>query len=442
MKLHWQILVALGLGVKRNWHIFFALIAGITVGLLFPIEGGNKTIFHEVLAFVGQAFINLIQMVVIPLIVSAIIVGIASLGDNKQIGKIGTRMVLYYMIIAVIAVGIGAGLSLAFKPGKNVEATINQQQAEAVRVQVAHIQTDKASLSQMYLNMIPKNPIESLAKAELVPIIIFVMIFGSALAMIGDLSRPVVAFFESIFAATMRVTDWIMVLATPGIFALTAFTVAKSGLIIFHELAPFILTVILGLGIQLFITYPLLLKVLGKISFANLYKAIAEAMMVAFGTASSSATLPVTIACCERRAGISSKICSFVLPLGITMSKDGTAIFQTISIIFLAHAYGVVLEPLTIIQICFLAIMASSATAGIPSAGLITMTIILNGLGLTPEQVIQGFALLFAVDRFLDMFRTLVNVTSETVIASIIASKEGELDYDLLGNQEVWKEVV
>ncbi|HBH18152.1 MAG TPA: hypothetical protein DDX14_04310, partial [Cyanobacteria bacterium UBA9579] len=225
MKLHWQILVALGLGVKRNWHIFFALLAGITVGIMFPIVNGQQTFFHEVLSFAGQAFINLIQMVVIPLIVSAIIVGIASLGDSKQLGKIGARMLLYYILIATIAVSIGAGLSLAFKPGKNVAATINQQQAETVREQVAHIQTDKTNLSQMYLNMIPKNPIESLAKAELVPIIVFVIIFGTALAMIGDLSRPVVSFFESTFAATMRVTDWIMVLATPGIFALTAFTV-------------------------------------------------------------------------------------------------------------------------------------------------------------------------------------------------------------------------
>ena len=442
MKLHWQILVALGLGAKRNWHIFFALVAGIIVGLNFPVIDGHKTALHEILAFTGQAFIRLIQMVVIPLVVSAIIVGIASLGDGKQLGKIGARMVVYYVIIAVISVTIGAVLSLTFKPGMNVQGSIDQQQAIAVREQVISVQSTKDNLSQMYLNMIPRNPIESLAKAELVPILIFVILFGCAFAAIGDLNRPVVSFFESLFAATMRVTDWVMVLATPGIFALTASAVASSGLKIFSILSTFIIMVLLGLFIQLFVTYPLLLKVLGKIKFTSLYRAITEAMMVAFGTASSSATLPVTIACCERRAGISSKICNFVLPLGITMSKDGTAMFQTMSIIFIAQAYGVALDPFTIIQICILAIIASSSTAGIPSAGLITMAIILNVLGLSPDKVVEGFALLFAIDRLLDMFRTVVNVTSETVIASIIAAKEGELDYDLLGNQDVWKEVV
>ena len=442
MKLHWQILVALGLGAKRNWHIFFALITGVVAGLCFPIIGGHETPFHKILGFTGQAFINLIQMVVIPLIVSALIVGIASLGESRQLSKIGGRMVFYYIIIATFAVTIGAVLALAFHPGEKLQDSINLTQAATVREQVSNITEVKSNLANIYLNMIPKNPVESLAKAELMPIIIFVIIFGCALAVIGDLNRPVVSFFESIFAATMRVTDWIMVLATPGIFALTAYAVAKSGLKIFSDLSPFIITVILGLMIQLFVTYPLLLRVISKIKFGSLYKAVAEAIMVAFGTASSSATLPVTIACCERRAGISSKICSFVLPLGITMSKDGTAMFQVISALFIAQAYGVDLNMFMVIQICILAVVASSSTAGIPSAGLITLALILNGLNLTPDQVIQGYSLLFAIDRILDMFRTTVNVTSETVIASMIAAKEGELDYDLLGNQEVWKEVV
>lgn len=442
MKLHWQILVALGLGAKRNWHIFFALIGGVIFGLWFPVIDGHTTIIHDILAFTGQVFIRLIQMVVIPLVVSAIIVGIASLGDSKQLSKIGLKMVVYYTIITVIAVVIGASLAMIFHPGQNVQDFINHQQAEQVREQVMTIQHEKSNLAQLYLNMIPKNPVESLAKAELVPILIFVIIFGCALAVIGDISRPVVSFFESIFAATMKVTDWIMIFATPGIFALTANAVANSGLKIFSDMSLYILTLLLGLGIQLFVTYPVLLEFFSKVKFTSLYKAVAESMMVAFGTASSSATLPVTIACCERRAGISSKICSFVLPLGATMNMDGTAMFQTIGVIFIAQAYGVPLDLFIIAQICLLAVIASSTAAGIPSAGLITMSLILNGLGLTPDQVYQGFALLFAIDRILDMSRTVVNVTSDTVVASIIASNEGELDYDLLGNQEVWKEVV
>lgn len=439
MKIHWQILVALGLGVKRHWHIIFALIAGLVMGLIVQTMD-NKEVWINILGFVGQAFIRLIQMVVVPLVASAIIVGIASLGDSKQLGKIGMKMVLYYTILTVLAVVIGATLALTINPGHNVQSFINHEQAIEVQQQVQSIQHDKSNLSQLYLNMIPNA--SSLAKGELAPILMFVILFGLALAMIGEINRPVVSFFETIFAATMKITDWIMWAATPGVFALTAYSVAISGIKVFVDTRFYMLTVVLGLLIQLFILYPLLLRVFSKVSFKSLYKAVAEAMMVAFGTASSSATLPVTIACCERRAGISSKICSFVLPLGATMNMDGTAMFQTIAALTICQAYGVDLNIFNVLQICLLAIIASSAAAGIPSGGWITIILILSGLGLSLDQVGQGFTFLFAIDRILDMFRTVNNVTSDTVVASVIAANEGELDFDLLGNQEVWKEVV
>lgn len=446
MKLHWQILVALGLGVKRNWHIFFALIIGLFVGLLglkYQASVPQIKVLFSILYYVGQVFIKLIQMVVIPLVVSAIIVGIASLGDSKQIGKIGLKMVFYYTLITVSAVVIGLSLATALHPGEGVQQYINQQQANVAQHKVAEtIAHQKSNMGQMYLNMLPSNPVEALAKGDMVPILFFVIIFGCALASIGEVNRPVVSFFESTFAATMKVTDWIMILATPGIFALTATAVFDSGPDIFRNIYAYLITIILGLLIQLFVTYPILLRVFSKVSFMSLYRAVAEAMMVAFGTASSSATLPVTIACCERRAGISNKICSFVLPLGATMNMDATAMFQCIAVLFLAQAYGIHLSLFMIIQIGILAVIASSTSAGIPGAGLITVAIVLNGLGLTPDQLIQGFAFLFAVDRIIDMCRTVLNVTSDTVVASIVAANENELDYDLLGNEEVWKEVV
>lgn len=463
MKLHWQILVAIGLGAKRNWHIFFALILGIITGLVFPVVDGHRQPIHIIFDMVGHGFISLIQMVVIPLIISAIIVGIASLGDSKQIGKVGAKMIFYYAIITIMAVSIGAGLSYALKPGIGIQKTLNQTQISSVQHQYNKFQSQKTEIEKIVsdsnnskqskimqaffriipnIKIIPKNPIESLAKGELIPIIIFVIIFGCALGSIGEINRPVVSFFESLFAATMRVTDWLMVLATPGIFALTAISVAESGLGLFKKMFIYIITILLGLLIQLLVTYPLMLKIFSKVSFTSLYKAIAEAMMVAFGTASSSATLPVTIACCERRAGISGKICSFVLPLGATMSMDGTAMFQTIAAIFIAQGYGIHLGIVAMIQICVLSIIASSTAAGIPSAGLITLVLVLNGIGLTPDQIIQLYFYMFTIDRFLDMCRSVINVTSDTVVASIIADNEGELDHDLLSNQEVWKEVV
>lgn len=441
MKLHSQILVALGLGAKRNWHIFFAILLGIFTGLMLPAE--QHPLIHSIFGFVGQAFIRLIQMIVIPLVFSAIIVGIASLGDSKQLGKIGAKMVVYFGLILIFAVSIGGILGSTFAPGDNIKTYIDKGQASVVQEQVSQtIDEHKENLSNMYLNMIPKNPMESLAKGDMVPIILFVIIFGSALAVIGEINRPVVAFFESIFAATMKVTDWIMVLAMPGIFALTASSVSSFGLSVFTGLSKFLGLLFVGFAIQLFVVYPLFTHVFARLNAFSIYKAAAEAMMVAFGTASSSATLPVTIACCERRVGISNKICSFVLPLGATMNMDATAMFQVLSVMFLAQAYGVALDPLTIVFVCAFAMLASSTCAGIPGSGLITIALVLKTLGLTPDQLVVGFAFLFTVDRIADMFRTLINVTSDTVVAAVIAANENELDYEVLENQDVWKEVV
>ena len=441
MKLHSQILVALGLGAKRNWHIFFAIIIGIFTGLMLPAD--QHPLIHSIFNFVGQVFIRLIQMIVIPLVFSAIVVGIASLGDSKQLGKIGSKMIMYFTLILIFAVSIGALLGSAFSPGDNIKNYIDKGQASAVQVQVSQtVEEHKENLGQMYLDMIPKNPMESLAKGDMVPIILFVIIFGSALAVIGEINRPVVAFFESIFAATMKVTDWIMVLAMPGIFSLTASSVGLFGLSMFSGLSKFLALLFIGFSIQLFVVYPIFTHVFAKINAFSIYRAAAEAMMVAFGTASSSATLPVTIACCERRVGISNKICSFVLPLGATMNMDATAMFQVLCVMFLTQAYGIILDPFTIVFVCLFAMLASSTCAGIPGAGLITIALILKILGLTPDQLVVGFAFLFTVDRIADMFRTLINVTSDTVVATVIAANENELDYEILENQDVWKEVV
>ena len=190
----------------------------------------------------------------------------------------------------------------------------------------------------------------------------------------------------------------------------------------------------LALAIQFFLVYPLVLKIFSKVPVGKLYAALTEAIMVAFGTASSSATLPLTITCCEKR-GISNRICSFVLPLGATLNMDGTAIMQTISVIFLAQMYGVELTPLLIVEIAFLAIVASSTSAGIPGAGMITIVLILNGIGLSPEQLVVGFSLLYTLERFLDMFRTICNVTSDAVVAAAIADNENELNYELLSGE-------
>ena len=440
MKFHMQVLIALGLGLKRNWHIFAGLILGVIVGIWLHKE--PNPVIMTTLTFIGQVFIRLIQMVVIPLVISAIVIGITSVGDSKQIGKLGSKMIFYYAIITVAAVTIGAALALLLKPGLGAAHYINIDTAADIQAHVAAtIEAQKGNLLNIFLGFIPKNPLASITNGDMVPIIVFALMFSIALAKVGDINRPFVSFFESIFAATMKITDWIMCFAAPGVFALTAVAVSSFGIDIFMSISKYLGVLALGFAIQFFIVYPVFLKIFSKVPVLMLYAAMAEAMMVAFGTASSSATLPLTIACCEKR-GISHKVSSFVLPLGATLNMDGTAMLQTIAVIFLTQAYGVALTPFLVVQIAFLAIVASSTCAGIPGAGLITIALVLNGMGLSPEQLVAGFAFLFTIERITDMMRTLLNVTSDAVVAAAIADNENEINYDLLNNPDAYGDII
>ena len=440
MKLYMQVLIALGLGLKRNWHIFAGLVLGVFAGIW--LHKDPNPVVMTAFTFIGQVFIRLIQMVVIPLVISAIVIGITSVSDSKQIGKLGTKMIFYYAIITLVAVTVGSSLALMLKPGLGAAGYITSDVANGIQAQVAAtIEAQKGNLLNIILGFIPKNPLESIAAGDMVPIIVFAVIFAVALAKVGEINRPFVGFFESVFAATMKITDWIMCFAAPGVFALTAVAVSAFGVEIFMSISKYLGVLALGFAIQLFVVYPLFLKIFSKVPVWMLYAAIAEAMMVAFGTASSSATLPLTIACCEKR-GISHKVTSFVIPLGATLNMDGTALLQTVAVIFLTQAYGVVLTPFMVIQIALLAIVASSTCAGIPRAGIITIALVHNGLGLSPEQLVAGFAFLFTIERITDMMRTLVNVTSDAVVAAAIADNENEINYDLLNNPDEYNEVI
>lgn len=438
-KIQMQILIALGLGIKRNWHIFFGIIAGIVVGII--LHSHSFPLVSTMLTFIGQVFLRLIRMVVIPLVVSAIIIGITSIGDNKQLGKFGTKMIVYYGIITTAAVTIGTVLALIFKPGLGAAHYIAANTASEVQASVATAMSQQEGhLLSMFLDFIPSNPLAALASGNMIAIIVFVLIFAIALAKVGDVNRPIVSFFESVFAATMKITDWIMFLAAPGVFALTASAVSSFGMHIFASIGKYLLVLAIGFFIQMFIVYPTFLKCFSKVSIWMLFSAVAEALMVAFGTASSSATLPLTIACCEKR-GISHKISSFVLPLGATLNMDGTALLQVVAVIFLAQAYGVPLDAWLLIQIAVLAMIASSTSAGISGAGLITIALILNGMGLNPEQLVAGFAFLFTIERVTDMMRTLVNVASDAVVVAAIADNENEINYDLFNNPAAYEEI-
>jgi Na+/H+-dicarboxylate symporter len=465
MRFFWLTLVALGLGTKRHWHILFAIVLGIVFGLLF--SGPQYSLLHRTFEAVGEVFIRLIQMIVIPLVVSSLVVGVSALSDNRQIGRLSGKVLSLFLGLMILATLLGGALGLFFEPGRHLrhivthpapaqqdddttgQAVTTSRSAVPSAPSVAapaaplHSLSQPApSLKQLFFDMIPQNPLGSLARAELVPVIVFTLVFGLAIAFIGEAGKPLVAVFEAIFTATMKITDWVMVLSVPGIFSLTFMTVATAGADVFLRLAPYSLVLFMALLIQLFVILPLMLKFLARVDFMNLYRAISEAIMVAFGTASSSATLPITLACCERRVGISNRIASFVLPTGVTINKTGTTIMEVVAVLFLTQAYGITLAPYQLVLMLVFAVVASIGTAGVPSGGLLTIAIVLNSLGLNPLEFTGGLAMLWSIDRVLDMCRTVVNVASSCSVAAVVAAQEGELNRELLNNHERWVEVI
>jgi Na+/H+-dicarboxylate symporter len=446
-KAFWLILVALGLGTKRHWHILVAILLGVILGIYLPYPSTMPSVdsfsfIHQFFDIVGQLFIRLITMIVVPLVVSSLVVGVSSLGDSRQLGRMGAKVLIYFLVFMAISAVLGGVLALTLEPGLQLSQTfLGQADTAAIMQQLQ--QGPHQDLQALFFNMIPRNPMESLAKADLVPVILFTLLFGAALASIGEAGKPVIHFFEGLFTATMKLTDWVMIFAVPGVFSLAFITVAKSGVGVFSELWLYGLAILIGLLVQIFVIFPLALRMLAKISFMSLYRAISEAIMVAFGTASSSATLPITIACMERRAGVSNRIASFVLPTGATINKTGTTMFEVIAVIFLMQAYHISLDAYTIGMIVLFYIIASIGAAGVPSAGLITIAIVLNSIGkFEMDYLAGGMALLWSIDRLLDMCRTVVNVMSSCTVAALVASSEGELNRDILNNHDAWTEVV
>lgn len=445
-KAFWLVLVALGLGTKRHWHILVAIFLGVILGIYLPfpqnpVEPDRYYFIHQFFDVIGELFIRLITMIVVPLVVSSLIVGVSSLGDSRQLGRMGGKVLGYFIFMMVVSAALGGALAWFLEPGRQVhEGLIQQADVTSVLQQLQHTPQD---LRTLFFNMIPHNPVGSLAQADLVPVILFTLLFGAAVASIGDAGKPIIHFFEGLFAATMKLTDWVMIFAVPGVFSLAFVTVARSGLDIFRDLWVFVGAILVGLLFQAFVLFPILLQVLAKINFLNLYRAISEAIMVAFGTASSSATLPITIACMERRAGVSNRIASFVLPTGATLNKTATTMFEVLAVIFLLQLYHVPIDPIRLGMIILFSIVASIGAAGIPSAGLITMAIVLGSIGeFNMEHFAAGMALLWSIDRVLDMCRTVVNVMSSCTVATLVASSEGELNRDILNNREAWTEVV
>jgi len=416
MQLHTKILIGLALG------IVIGLIANV-----FALEWLQTTLV--IIEPVGTAFIRLITMVVVPLVAASLLIGTASLGDLRKLGRIGGRTVAYYMLTTAVAVTIGLLLSNLVEPGARIDpatrdnlAATFAQEAEG-RVALA---AEKPSLKDTLLGMIPTNPIAAAANMELLPLIVFTVLFGAALTLVQeDRRRVVLTFAEGVNDTVMILIDWIMRLAPYAVFALIATTVAQFGLDLLRSLLIYAVTVVVGLALHVFGTYGLILKFIVRLNPITFFRRIAQAPLVAFSTSSSNATLPVTMETAEEKLGVSNEVSSFVLPLGATINMDGTALYQAVAVMFIAQIYGIPLDFAAQLTIVLTATLASIGTAGVPSAGIIILVLVLQSVGLGTHAA-AGIALILGVDRILDMLRTSANVTGDLTAATFIARSEGQ----------------
>jgi len=416
--------------------ILAGLILGVIVGqALFTAYSGKVP--EEVLGglkFFGDTFfIGLLKMVLVPLVISSVLVGVASIGDPSHLGKVGGWTVLYYFTTMAIAVIIGLALVTTIAPGKGIGDDVRQKGEAAFDISSSKTNVQGASgkgLGHAFRNivsqLIPRNPIGAAAEGQMLPIIAFSVIFGIALTMIGPRGKVVFQFFDGVFGAIMQLVDWILWLAPIGVFCLVAWTVARlGGEELLRPLLKYMFTVIAGLLIHGLIVLPLVLWIFGRTNPYRYMHQMREALMTAFGTDSSSATLPVTIECAEKRGGVSKRAAGFVLPLGATVNMDGTALYEAVAVVFLFQVYGIQLGWTELGIIAVTATLAAVGAAGIPSAGLVTMVIVVeavnNSLGKSvPNLPLASVGVIIGVDRLLDMCRTTVNVWGDAVGAKII----------------------
>jgi proton glutamate symport protein len=416
--------------VQLYTRILIGLVSGVATGMAANMLG--LTWLQEVLARIepiGTVFIRLIMMIVIPLIVASLILGTASLGDIRRLGRLGGKTVAFYLVTTAAAVTMGLLVSNIVRPGSRIDPATRDEIAAAFESDAASrvaLADQRPSVAETLLNMVPSNPFRSAADGELLPLIIFSIIFGAALSLVArDRRESVLLFFNGVNDTVMVIIDWIMRLAPYAVFALVGAVVSRFGLDLLRSLLIYTLVVATGLGLHLLITYMTILRVLGGINPLTFARRIMEVPLVAFSTSSSSATLPVTMEVAQEKLGVSRETASFVLPLGATINMDGTALYQAVAVMFIAQIYGIpmgVTEQLTIV---LTATLASIGAAGVPSAGIITLIMVLHSVGLG-AQTQTGIALILGVDRILDMLRTAVNVTGDLTASVVIARSEGE----------------
>ncbi|MCF2680398.1 dicarboxylate/amino acid:cation symporter [Faecalicatena contorta] len=406
--------------------IFIALLAGAAFGifLCYAVPSGHvkdNILVEGILFVIGQGFIRLMKMLVVPLVFCSLVCGSMSIGDTKKLGTVGVRTLIFYLFTTALAVTIALSVGNMINPGKGLDMSAVKSNATAVQ------EMEATSLTDTLLNIIPDNPIGSLANGNMLQIIVFALIVGIILAKLGDRTETVGNFFSQFNDIMMEMTMMVMSLAPIGVFCLISRTFATIGFSAFIPLGKYMIGVIVALAIQCFVVYLGLLKIFTGLNPFKFIKNFFPVMAFAFSTATSNATIPLSIDTLAKKMGVSKKISSFTIPLGATINMDGTAIMQGVAVVFAAQAFGIHLTIVDYITVIGTATLASIGTAGVPSVGLVTLTMVFNSVGLPVEAI----GLIMGIDRILDMTRTAVNITGDAVCTTIVAHQNKALDREI-----------
>jgi Na+/H+-dicarboxylate symporter len=414
-----------------HWKIIIGMVLGVVYGLLAS-HFGFVEFTNDWIKPWGKIFISLLKLIAVPLVLASLIKGISSLSDVSKLSRIGTKTISIYLLSTVIAVSFGLILVNLVKPGSTFSQEkrleLKEQYASDANAKILSANmVEESGPLQFVVDMVPENIISATSSNKnMLQVIFFAILFGVSMVMLPkENTKYVKGFFDGINDVILKIVDIIMLSAPYGVFALLGGLVVDfdGSLDLFQALGVYSLTVIAGLLMMILLVYPLFLKIFTKLKYVDFFKGIAPAQMLAFSTSSSAATLPVTMERCEEHLGVSKDVSSFVLPLGATINMDGTSLYQAVAAVFIAQAFGYDLDLSQQLTIVLTATLASIGAAAVPGAGMVMLVIVLSSIGIDPE----GIALIFAVDRILDMLRTVVNVTGDATVAAVVASSEGEL---------------
>lgn len=399
------------------------MVAGLLVGSLINAFFSDSVwvqgylvggLFHVA----GAMFVALLKMLVVPLVTFSLICGVCGLGDVSKLGRVGAKSFGLFILTTALAVSLAIAVATLIGPGEGF--VISQDATSSFNAPSA------PPLSQVLIDLVPTNPIAAYAEGNMLQIILFTVLFGVCILMIGERGRPLIDLAERLNEVMMQVVNVVMHVAPYGVFALMAKTFAQQGLELIVPMFSYFAAVVLVLALHLTGTLMILLKLLGKVSPLTFLLKMRATQIFAFSTSSSNATIPVTLSTAEKRLGVDNSTASFVVPLGATINMDGTAIMQGVATVFIANVYGIELGLIGYLTVILMAVLASIGTAGVPGVGLIMLAMVLNQVGLP----VEGIALIMGVDRLLDMLRTAVNVSGDAVVTTIVARSERSLNLD------------